>query len=128
MNRSRSRATPELATFAVSAAILLGLVGAIVFLWVQESDPALLTVEQVGEMRVVEDQSYLSAEVRNAGDETAHDVQVLAELISDGEVIAAGEQFVDFLSGGEVEEIVFILDRAAPEAEIALRVASYKVP
>ncbi|MBA3399715.1 MAG: TIGR02588 family protein, partial [Acidimicrobiia bacterium] len=59
---------------------------------------------------------------------TAEAVQVIGELTIDGEVVAAGEQFIDFLSGGETEEIVFIFDRAAPEAETSLRVASYKSP
>ncbi len=53
---------------------------------------------------------------------------MVGELTIDGEVVAAGEQFIDFLSGGEIEQIVFIFDRAAPEAETALRVASYKIP
>jgi uncharacterized protein (TIGR02588 family) len=53
---------------------------------------------------------------------------VVAELVVDGEVIADGEQLIDFLSGGEVEEIVFILDQTAQEGETNLRVASYTVP
>jgi uncharacterized protein (TIGR02588 family) len=128
MTASRLRVTPERATFAAAAAVLLGLSGAIVVLWVQTREPASLTVEQVGEVRVVGRQSYLTAEVHNAGEETAQAVQVIVELTVDGEVIADGEQLIDFLSGGEAEHIVCILDRTAPEAEPELRVASYKVP
>ncbi len=46
----------------------------------------------------------------------------------DGEVVADGEQVVDFLSGGETQEIVFVFDTTAPDPEILLRVASYTVP
>lgn len=122
------RATPEGVTFAVAAALLLGLAGAIGVLWFQEREPVRLTVELIGEVRVVDGDSYLTAQVRNAGDETAQAVQVVAELVVDGEVIADGEQLIDFLSGGEVEEIVFILDQTAQEGETNLRVASYTVP
>lgn len=122
------KVTPERATFAAAAAILLGLAGAIGFLWVEARDPASLIVEQVGEVRVVERQSYLTAEVQNTGDDTAQAVQVIAELIVDGEVVADGEQAIDYLSGGEIEQIVFIFDRPAPGADTELRVASYKVP
>ncbi len=122
------KVTPERATFAAAAAVLLGLAGAIGFLWVEARDPVSLIVEQVGEVRVVERQSYLTAEVQNTGDDTAQAVQVIAELIVDGEVVADGEQAIDYLSGGEIEQIVFIFDRPAPEADTELRVASYKVP
>ncbi len=128
MRASRLGATPERVTFAAAAALLLALGAAIGFLWVQERDPVRLTVDLVGDVRVVEGQSYLTARVRNAGDETAEAVQVIAELTVDGEVIADGEQHIDFLSGGEAEEVVFILDETAPGAGADLRVASYKVP
>lgn len=57
MTASRLRVTPERATFAAAAAVLLGLSGAIVVLWVQTREPASLTVEQVSEVRVVGRQS-----------------------------------------------------------------------
>lgn len=125
MSGSRLRATPELVTFAVVAAILLALAGAIVYLWVQPREPAIVTVELVGETRRSGSQVYLTGEVRNSGDETAEAVQVIAELIVEGEVVADGEQVVDFLSGGEAEEVVFIFDPASPQAEPRARVASY---
>lgn len=128
MTASRPRLTPERATFAAASSILLGIGGAIALLWVQAREPARLTVELVGDVRVVDSQSYLIAQVRNAGDETAQAVQVVAQLTAKGEVIADGEQLIDFLSGGEVVEIVFILDESAPDAETELRVASYRIP
>lgn len=114
--------------FAASLVVLLLLAGAIVALWVQQRDPATLTVEQVDEMRIAGGQSYLTAEVRNTGDETAEAVQVVAELRVEGDVVAEGDQSIDFLSGGEVETIVFIFDRAASTGDTELRVTGYKVP
>jgi uncharacterized protein (TIGR02588 family) len=128
MTASRPRLTPERAAFAAASSILLGIGGAIALLGVQAREPARLTVELVGDVRVVESQSYLTAQVRNEGDETAQAVQVVAQLTAEGEVIADGEQLIDFLSGGEVVEIVFILDESAPDAETGLRVASYRIP
>jgi len=128
MSPTRRRLTPERMTFAVAVAVLLALGGAIVVLWVQPREAPNVTVEVVGDVRLVDGQSYVTGEVRNTGDETAEAVQVIGELTADGQVVAAGEQFIDFLSGGEAEEVVFIFDSAAPDAESRLRVASYKVP
>jgi len=128
MSPSRQRQAPERVTFAVVAAILLTLAGAIGYLWVQPREPANVTVELADDVRRTGTQVYLTGEVRNSGDETAEAVQVVAELIVDGEVDANGEQVVDFLSGGETEEVVFIFEQVPPEAEPRARVASYTSP
>ena len=128
MSSSRLRATPEQTIFAAVAAILLGLVGAIGYLWIQPREPARITVERVGDVRIAATQIYVTGEVRNSGDETAEAVQVVAEVTVKGDVVATGEQLVDFLSGGETEEIVFIFDRGSSAAEPDLRVVSYKAP
>lgn len=128
MSAGRPHVTPELVTFAAVLTILLGLVGAIGYLWSQPRAPATLTVELVGDDRLVGTQRYVTAQVANSGDETAEAVQVIAEMIVDDEVLATGEQFVDFLSGDETEEIVFIFDSGPPDVRIELRVAGYTVP
>jgi len=122
------RLAPELVIFAAAVAVLLALAGAIVVLWVQPQEAPSVTVEVVGDVRLVGSQTYMTGEVRNSGDETAEAVQVIGEMTLDGEVVAAGEQVVDFLSGGETESVVFIFDLTMPEADGRLRVASYKVP
>jgi uncharacterized protein (TIGR02588 family) len=113
---------------AIAGGVLLAVAGAIGWLWLQPRHPAQLTVGPPEVLRQVGGQRYVSAEVKNDGDETAEAVQVVAELSVGGEVVADGEQVVDFLSGGETQEIVFVFDTAAPDAEILLRVASYTVP
>ena len=107
--------------FAIATGIILLLAGSIGWLWTQPSDPVHVTVETLGEPRVVDGQSYFSAELTNHGDETAEAVQVRAELIADGEI-------VDFLSGGKTEELVFVFTDVPPGGRVELRVASFKVP
>lgn len=120
--------TAERTTFAAAATILLTLTGTICFLWVQPREPAALTVVQAGETRVVDGRSYVTAEVRNTGDETAQAVQISAELKLGAEVLAEGEQTIDFLSGGESERAVFIFEEVAPGAQVELRAASFLLP
>ena len=122
------RGTAEWAVSAIAGAILLTVAGAIGWLWVQPREPALVNVSAPEVSRRSDGRSYASAEVRNDGDETAEAVQVVAELTVDGETVADGEQIVDFLSGGETHEVVFVFDDMAPEAEVLLRVASFTVP
>lgn len=122
------RSTPERVIFAAAAAILLAIAGSIVWLWLQDRDPAIVTVEQVGVARAEGSQTYVTGSVHNDGDETAEAVQVTAELTVDGEVAAEGEQSIDFLSGGETQEIVFIFEAVESEGEIEMRVASYTIP
>jgi uncharacterized protein (TIGR02588 family) len=124
----RRRGVAERVVFTIASGILLTLAGAIGWLWLQPRDPAQLNVSRPEVSRQVDGHSYVAAEVRNDGDETAEAVQVVAELSVDGEVVADGEQVVDFLSGGETQEIVFVFDTVAPDAEILLHVASYTVP
>ena len=124
----RARTSAEWVVFAIATAIILVLAGAIGWLWAQPSDPAHVSVQRLGDVRVVDGQSYYSAEVTNHGDETAEAVEIRAELIVGGEVVAEGEQIVDFLSGGKTEELVFVFADVPSGAQIELRVASFKVP
>lgn len=122
------RTTAERASFAASAAILLALAGTICFMWAQPRAPAALMIVQTGETRVVDGRSYVTVEVRNSGDETAQAVQVSAELKLGDDVVAEGEQAIDFLSGGESERAVFIFEDVPPAGKVELRVASFSLP
>lgn len=124
----RGRGAAERLVAAIAGGVLLAVAGAIGWLWLQPRDPAQLNVGRPEVVREVDGHRYVSAEVKNDGDETAEAVQVVAELSVDGEVVADGEQVVDFLSGGETQEIVFVFDTGPPDAEILVRVASYTVP
>ena len=122
------RGMAERVVVAIAGGVLLALAGAIGWLGLQPRDPAQLNVGRPEVLRQVGGQRYVAAEVRNDGDETAEAVQVVAELSVDGEVVADGEQVVDFLSGGETQELVFVFDTMAPDPDILVRVASYTIP
>jgi uncharacterized protein (TIGR02588 family) len=124
----RTRTRAEWVVFAVATAIILALAGAIGWLWAQPYEPATVTAQAVDARRVEGNQTYFSVEVTNHGDETAQAVEVRAALTVDDEVVAEGDQTLDFLSGGRKETVVFVFDDVPPEARIALRVASFKVP
>jgi uncharacterized protein (TIGR02588 family) len=128
MNGQARTTTAERISFVVSAAVLLVLAGSIFYLWTQPREPAAPMVKQVGGTRVVDSRSYVTVEVRNAGDETAQAVQVTAELKLDGAVVVEGEQTIDFLSGGESEKAVFVFEDVPPTAMVELRVASFLQP
>ena len=63
--------------------------------------------------------------VTNHGDRTAEAVQVLAELSRKGEVIEDGEQSVDFLAGGESQELQFVFSEDPSKAELEVRAACH---
>jgi uncharacterized protein (TIGR02588 family) len=124
----RTRTTAEWVVFALASSVILVLAGAIAVLWTQPYDPAQVSAKRVGEVRVVGTDRYVPAEVTHDGDETAEAVQVQAEMTVDGNVMGEAEQIVDFLSGGETEEVVFIFSDVPAGAEIEVSVASFKVP
>ena len=88
----------------------------------------MLSVVQQGVVERVNDQFRVSFTLTNEGGQTAEAVQVVAELSQDGEVIEEGEQQIDFLSGGEEEEGAFLFTQDPSQAELWIRVASYKLP
>jgi len=129
MTARRALAGPERVTFGVSLAILLALAGTIAWLGFQPRTEPTITAAVEGERRTVGAQTYVTVRVVNGGDETAEAVQVVATVTDpSGEVVADGEQTIDFLSGQEDEDLVFVFEGAAPDTEIELRVASYAVP
>ena len=128
MSERPSMSTAEWVTFVVAVGILVVLAGSIVWLWAQPREPAIVTVAPSGDRRVTDSQTYVTARVRNTGDETAEAVQIRAELTVEGEVVAEGQQTIDFLSGGESEYVVFVFDVTEPDALVDLRVGGYAVP
>ena len=123
---ARSRA--EWVSFAMASAILVTVAALIGVLWAQQSRPPELTVSLMGDPRRDGGSVYVTAEVHNQGTETAQDVQVVAELIEDGESVHTGEQVIHFLAGGASEELVFVLNTQSDLAHLTLRVESYTIP
>jgi len=126
VNPRRRFVPAELVTFLVSLAVLLGLVAAIVVLWIDGQSPASVSVRQEA-VRRDGDVHLVEVVVRNDGDDTASNVQVLATLTIEGEV-TEGEQVVDFLAGEEAETLVFAFSDDPADGELELEVSSYTDP
>jgi uncharacterized protein (TIGR02588 family) len=123
------RSPAEWVAFAVASAVLLFVVGAIVSMWVDGDDrPPHVVVEQEGEIRQVGSTFYVPVTVINRGGRTAENVQVLAELSRDGEVIEDGEQAIDFLAGGETEELEFVFTEDPGSGQFTVRAGSFTRP
>ncbi|MBD3882714.1 TIGR02588 family protein [Phormidium tenue FACHB-886] len=125
---SRRGISAEQVTFAIAALIVVSLVGLVIFSWVTQSkQPPILSIRSEA-VREAQGQFYIPYSVTNDGGETAESVQVLGELEINGKVAEAGEQQIDFLSGGETEEGAFIFRQDPRKGNLTLRVASYSLP
>lgn len=121
---ARSRA--EWVTFAVASAVLAVVIGAIVSLWTSgPPDPPAFETRTVS-VRQVAGRFHVRTVVENTGDETAESVEVSAELTADGEPPQEAEQTVDFLAGGEEEEVEFIFTTDPGEGDLEILVRSFK--
>ncbi len=123
-----SRSTAEWFTFSVASVILLCVLAAIASLWLGGTrDQPVFSVRTV-EVRQARDGYHLRVEVHNGGDHTAEAVQVVAEATFGEGDTEEGEQEIDFLSGGEREEVEFVFGRDPRDGDLEVGVASYKVP
>lgn len=117
------RSTAEWVTFAIACAVLGLVIGTIASLRTGGKPlPPAFTVSSVP-AREEAGRFHVRARVQNRGDETAENVQVVAELKTvDGEPVEA-EQVIDFLSGGDQEELEFVFadDPASGELDIEVR-------
>lgn len=125
--QGRNRRSPaEWITFALALVVLGVVAGLVVAEIPQSSAPA----SPVAEVRAVErrgDRHVVIVEVGNEGERTAQDVQIEASLAVDGDE-SSGDQVVDFLSGGEEEELEFVFDDDPSAGELVVRVTGYSVP
>ncbi len=100
--QDHGRSAVEWVTFAVSAAILLALIGLVIVQQGGRGDqPASIEVQpQLQAVRRVGESYYLPVAVTNQGDQTAGDVRVEVSLV-DGQGGRESSQFqIDFLAGG----------------------------
>jgi uncharacterized protein (TIGR02588 family) len=125
------RTMAEWVTFSLASLILLTLIGLAISLWVAKKyqQPPEIVVSSSGkQIQKSTGQFYVPFFVTNKGGETAESVQILAELSINNKVVESGEQQIDFLSGGELEEGAFIFTQNPQAGKISIRVASYKLP
>lgn len=124
--RRRPAKPAEWATFGVAAAILVAVVAAILLQLQGPTAPPAPTVE-VGAAQERDGRFFVPVVVVNRGDETAQNVQVLATLtLDDGEV--ESDQVIDFLAGGEEEELELVFDEDPAEGELEVVIGGYSLP
>lgn len=123
------RSLAEWTTFSIALFILAVIVGLVVYKWLtQKNQPPVLSVTRSSEIREAQGQFYVPFSVKNTGGQTAESVQVIAQLRINGEIEEDGEQQIDFLASGEMEEGAFVFSRDPRNVELIIRVASYKSP
>ena len=127
MSEREDRTGAEWTTFGVSCLILLVLVALIVGQMSRSATDAAPIARQKGPVRVIGKQYFVDVEVTNEGDVTASNVQVTATLVVDG-ASATADQTIDFLAGGEVEDLVFVFADAPSDGELDVVVGSFGVP
>jgi uncharacterized protein (TIGR02588 family) len=120
----------EKTTLIIASAILAVVVALVGYLGLDAKNktPPDLSLSRSGAIWEASGQFYVPFEVQNQGGKTAEAVQVIAELKVNGEVIEFGEQQIDFLSSGELEEGAFIFTQDPRQGVLSLRVSSYKLP
>ncbi len=126
MTERDPRTAAEWTTLATASIVLAVLVGLIAAQLTSPRDPAAPVAELDGQH---EEHGFhhVDVVVTNHGDETAANVQVTAELTIDGEVTEA-DQMIDFLAGGEEEELVFIFEDDPADGELRVSVSGFGVP
>ena len=88
-----------------------------------EAQPVAL----VQETQQVGDQFQVRVTVENKGDKAATAVQVVASLEVNGDT-TEGDQVVDFLAGGDDEELVFVFADDPADGELSVEVTGFTVP
>ena len=129
MNRPQrtARNSVEWVTFGVAAAIVTAVAALMVVQSFGSDDPPAPVAEQAGAAHATAGVWYVPVDVTNTGDETASEVQVIAELTVDGET-TTGDQVIDFLGGDEVTHLTFTFDDDPSDGELVVRVTGFAEP
>ena len=123
----KPRAAAEWVTFAVAAAIVLGVIGLIAAQIPGTDSPPAPAAKVTGSASERAGQFVVPVEVTNRGDATAENVQVAATLEIGADKFEA-DQVVDFLAGGESAELEFVFDDDPQSGTLEVRVTGHSVP
>lgn len=121
------RSTAEWFTFVVATAVLFGIVTLIGGEALRSKQPPRPVALVVGDPEARGDQYIVTVEVSNEGDDTAESVQVVATLEIDDETFEA-DQVIDFLSGGETEDLELVFPEDPDDGTLEVRVSSFALP
>jgi uncharacterized protein (TIGR02588 family) len=124
----RPPSTAERVTLGIGLAVILGLIGLVVFLYVADGDapPLIEAIPLLADVRRENGTYALRIAIANRGDRTARDVLVLVALATDGEPPETAEFTVDFLAGGETIEVTAVLSADPGSGTLDVDVAGYR--
>lgn len=122
-----ARHAAEWVTFGLCALILGSVVSVLAVQARRERLPADPIVTVVGVSRAGSGLHHVAVALHNAGDDTAAEVQVTAELAVAGKTTAA-DQTVDFLAGAEDADLVFVFADDPNDGDLRVAVAGFVVP
>jgi uncharacterized protein (TIGR02588 family) len=123
------RSFVEWLTFSIAAAILCAVTGLVMYVWLgKQSQPPILSIAYEKTIRESDGQFYVPFVLENKGGETVESVQVIAKLNINNEIEESGEQEIDFLSSGEVQNGSFIFSKNPSKGQMTIRVTGYKLP
>ena len=122
----RERSAAEWVTFGIAVVVVVVIVG-LVAVEIPGSKAPPSPAVRVGAIEDRGGQFVVPVSVTNDGERSASEVQVIASLEVDG-VEAESDQVVDFLSGGEVEELEFVFDEDPEDGELDVRIGGYQLP
>ncbi len=126
-HRGTHRTRAEWTTFAISAALILVVVGALVVEWAvrPSTPPAFRTT--VRTVRLAYGKYQVPVGVKNTGNQSAGGVRVSARLELDREVTDA-EEVLDFMAPGEETTVTFVFDRHPRKGRLSVSVRAFKEP
>ena len=107
--------------------ILVFVVGLLVVSAFHSDVAAAPVADRPGSVRQVGDQFFVPVEIVNRGDLGAAQVQVVAELTIDGN-ITSSDQVIDFLGGGETQELTFVFAANPADGELVVTVVGFAEP
>ena len=123
------RTTAEWVSLFISVAIVLALVGGLVYqIFAGGHRPPTIEIKPLmEEVRQEGDSYYLSLDITNNGDRTAENVEVMLSLDTGGGDPETMQFQVQFLDGGETENQTVIFRNNPAEGELT-HTASFHVP
>lgn len=126
-DRAARRAAVEWVTLGVSGVVLATVVTVLGVLAFRFGEPASPTVSPERTVERIGNQFFVSVEVVNRGDEAASAVEVAAEMTGAGGSTTA-TQVIDFLGGGETQQLTFVMPDDPVHAELVIEVRSFAEP
>lgn len=127
MSKRPSRSSAEWVTFGASVVVLLGIVALILVEATATDAPARPVARRAGSVRIVEGRYFVPVEVRNHGDKTATEVEVVARMKTAGSEVQ-GTQVIQFLAGDERQRLEFVFDEDPATGNLEVGVTGYQDP